>query len=138
MKVDLMSLVNERSKSVTSGQKKIKKLFSDVCDISCEFAEYANEKKFITALAECIPEDDIIVLAAESMLFPAFKKFVAKALNLEMKNSKAVAKAILASNPDISEDEILKQSLIPAGTKPLLTNDGMYSGFAIKSKQRHI
>lgn len=138
MVVKLMSLGLETTPKIVKAQAMIEETLEKYLDCNEKFTQYNNEKLFLTELSNSVKQDDVIVLVAESELFAPFKSFVAKAFQLRKKPSRQIIKLLRASCPEIKPDtqEFKNQILIPSGATPLLSNDGLYSGFAIKSNNQ--
>lgn len=138
MVVNLMSLGLETTPKIVKAQEMIEATLEKYLDCNEKFTQYNNEKLFLTELSNSVKQDDVIVLATEPELFAPFKSFVAKAFQLRKKPNRQIIKLMRASFPEIKPDttEFKNQILIPSGSTPLLSNDGLYSGFAIKSNNQ--
>ncbi len=138
MVVNLMSLGLETTPKIVNAQEMIEATLEKYLDCNEKFTQYNNEKLFLKELSNSVKQDDVIVLATEPELFAPFKSFVAKAFQLRKKPSRQIVKLMRASCPEIKPDtqEFKNQILIPSGSTPLLSNDGLYSGFAIKSNNQ--
>ncbi|MEG0979044.1 MAG: SpoIID/LytB domain-containing protein [Oscillospiraceae bacterium] len=138
MEIKLMSLGLELSPDIVESQAMVETTIGKLFDQTVKFDSFNSEKLFITELSNAVKQEDIIVLAAESELFLPFKSFIAKAFQIKKKINKQIAKQIRSVHPEIKpdSDQFEGQATIPVGAVPLLSDDGMFSGFAIKSNQR--
>ena len=138
MVVKLMSLGLETTPQIIEAQGMIESAFEKHLECSEKFKQYNSEKLFLTELSKAVTQDDVIVLSAEAELFAPFKSFVAKAFQLKKRQNRQISKLIKSSCPEIKTDiEMLEaQSTIPVGAVPLLSHDGLHSGFAIKSNNQ--
>ncbi|NCC86395.1 MAG: SpoIID/LytB domain-containing protein [Clostridia bacterium] len=138
MGVKLMSLGLETTSQIIEAQEMIEAAFKKILECSEKFTQYNSEKLFLTELSKAVTQDDVIVLSAEAELFVPFKSFVAKAFQLKKRQNRQISKLIKSSCPEIKTDTetFESQSTIPVGAVPLLSHDGLYSGFAIKSNNQ--
>ncbi len=138
MEIKLMSLGLETTPEITKCQGMIESAFNEFFDQEVKFEQYNSEKIFVTELSNSVKNDDIIVLATESELFVPFKNFIAKAFKLNKKYNRHIAKKIKFSHPEIKPESDLfeAQSTIPSNSTPIFSDDGLYTGFAVKSNQQ--
>ncbi len=126
----------EVTPSIRESQLAIESAFKSVLDDAFSFKNFSNEKIFLSELSNAVAESKIVVLCADPSLYKAFKTFVANAFNLKMKANKTISKAIISSHPELDDDAVSEQALIPAGASPLVSEDGLYSGYGIKAKKQ--
>lgn len=126
----------EVTPSIRESQLAIESAFKSVLDDDFSFKNFSNEKIFLSELSNAVAESKIVVLCADPSLYKAFKTFVANAFNLKMKANKTISKAIISSHPELDDEAVFEQALIPAGASPLVSEDGLYSGYGIKAKKQ--
>lgn len=126
----------EVTPSIRESQLAIESAFKSVLDDDFSFKNFSNEKIFLSELSNAVAESKIVVLCADPSLYKAFKTFVANAFNLKMKANKTISKAIISSHPELDDEAVSEQALIPAGASPLVSEDGLYSGYGIKAKKQ--
>lgn len=133
MDIKLMCLGNEVSPSMATAQKAIENDFKAVFDGEFKFTNYGSEKEFIQALSGAIETEDVLVLACQPELYTAFKSFVANAFSFKARPVKAIQRLIQESAPTVSSETVLNHSLIPVDADAILSQDGLYSGYAVNA-----
>lgn len=133
MDIKLMCLGNEVSPSMATAQKAIENDFKAVFDGEFKFTNYGSEKEFIQALSGAIETEDVLVLACQPELYTAFKSFVANAFTFKARPVKAIQRLIQESAPTVSSETVLNHSLIPVDADAILSQDGLYSGYAVNA-----
>lgn len=136
MVLSLFSMVAEISPSARESQQAIETAFKTILDEEFSFKNFSNEKMFLSALSEAVAESKIVVLCAEPGIYKAFGTFVANAFNLKMRANKTISKAIISSHPELDDDTVSVHATIPVGAFPLVSEDGLYSGYGIKAKKQ--
>ena len=131
-----MSLGTELTHGVLDAQSAIEHAFKRTLDEEYTFESFQNEKDFIKELTDAVSTTYMVVLATEPALFNAFKNFISKSFNFKLKPNKTILKAINEKHPELSEEAKIAQSLIPSIATPILSQDGVYSGFAVKTKKQ--
>ena len=133
MDIKLMCLGNEVSPAMATAQKAIENDFKAVFDGEFKFTNYGSEKEFIQALSGAIETEDVLVLACQPELYTAFKSFVANAFTFKARPVKAIQRLIQESAPTVSSETVLNHSLIPVDADAILSQDGLYSGYAVNA-----
>ena len=133
MDIKLMCLGNEVSSAMAKAQKSIENDFKAVFDGEFKFTNYGSEKEFIQALSGAIETEDVLVLACQPELYTAFKSFVANAFTFKARPVKAIQRLIQESAPTVSSETVLNHSLIPVDADAILSQDGLYSGYAVNA-----
>ena len=133
MDIKLMCLGNEISAPMATAQKAIENDLKAVFAGNYTFSNYGSEKEFIAALSGAIENDDILILSCQPELYTAFKSFVASAFSFKARPVKAIQRLIQESAPAVSSETILNHSLIPVDADALLSQDGLYSGYAVNA-----
>lgn len=133
MDIKLMCLGNEVSSAMAKAQKSIENDFKAVFDGEFKFTNYGSEKEFINALSGAIETEDVLVLACQPELYTAFKSFVANAFTFKARPVKAIQRLIQESAPAVSSETVLNHSLIPVDADAILSQDGLYSGYAVNA-----
>ena len=133
MDIKLMCLGNEVSSAMAKAQKSIENDFRAVFDGEFKFTNYGSEKEFIQALSGAIETEDVLVLACQPELYTAFKSFVANAFTFKARPVKAIQRLIQESAPTVSSETVLNHSLIPVDADAILSQDGLYSGYAVNA-----
>ncbi len=136
MKLSLFSLGSEETLAIKESQVAIENAFHQILDEPYKFTNFTNEKLFLTELSTAVARDSMIVAAAEPQYFKAFKNFICNAFQLKCKPSKTITGLIQFVHPEATDDFIEEQANIPTGATPLVTQDGLYSGFGIKAKNQ--
>lgn len=133
MDIKLMCLGNEISAPMATAQKTIEKDLKAVFDGDFQFTNYGSEKEFIRGLSEAIENDDMLILTCQPELYTAFKSFVAGAFTFKARPVKAIQRLIQEAAPSVSSETILNHSLIPVDADAILSQDGLYSGYAVNA-----
>lgn len=133
MDTKLMCLGNEISVNMATAQKAIENDFKAVFDGNFKFQNYGSEREFIEALGEAIENDDLLVLTCQPELYVAFKSFVASAFSFKARPVKTIQTLIRESAPSVSNETIFNHSLIPVNADAILSQDGLYSGYAVNA-----
>lgn len=133
MDIKLMCLGNEISSSMAAAQQAIENDLKAVFEGDFKFTNYGSEKEFIQALSGAIQEEDLLILTCQPELYTAFKSFVASAFSFKARPVKAIQRLIQESAPAVSSETVLNHSLIPVDADALLSQDGLYSGYAVNA-----
>ena len=132
----LLSLGTELTAGVRESQTAVESAFGHILDEKYTFNYFQNEKDFLEELSNALESDHMIVLGSEPILYNAFKTFVCKSFQLKCRPNKTILKRISELHPELDEATINAQAQIPTNATPLLSEDGIYSGFAVKSKRQ--
>lgn len=133
MDIKLLNLGNEISVDMAKAQKAIENDFQAVFEGNFKFTNYGSEKEFIQALSGAIESEDLLVLTCQPELYVAFKSFVASAFSFKARPVKAVQRLISEAAPAVSSETALNHSLVPVDGTALLSQDGLYSGYAVNA-----
>lgn len=136
MKLSLFSLGAEETIAIKESQVAIENAFHQILDEPYKFTNFTNEKLFLTELSTAVARDSMIVAAAEPQYFKAFKSFICNAFQLKCKPSKTVIGLVQFVHPELTDDIVEEHANIPSGATPLVSQDGLYSGFGIKAKNQ--
>lgn len=138
MNVKLMSLGLDITPQNQQAYEKIEQFANKYYKSEEKFNQCKSQKAFITQLSKSVEEDDVIILTTETSLYGPFKSFLSKAFNLTKKRNKKIITVLKSTYPELKGDlkEFKSQSAIPLGSVPLLSQDGKYSGFVIKSNKK--
>lgn len=136
MALSLFALGAEVTPNIREAQVAIENAFFQILDERHTFKNFTNEKLFLTELSTAVAADSIIVAGAEPAYFKAFRNFVCNSFSLKCKPNRTISSLIEFVHPELSDDFIAEQSSIPATATPLVTQDGLYSGFGIKAKKQ--
>ncbi len=136
MILSLFSLCPEVTASIKESQIAIENAFAGILDEKYEFKNYSSEKLFLSDFATAIAEDSIIVATAEPAYYLAFKNFICNAFQMKCKPNKNISSWIIENHPEMLDDEVEPHSNIPVNATPLLSQDGINSGFGLKVKKQ--
>ena len=87
------------------------------------------------AIREALPLNDILLIFAEQSMFNDAKIAICEAFSFDMIHSEAVMQHLRGLG---EEDDYTYHTLMPKNSTPFPLNDGLYSGFAIHSKDQTI
>lgn len=136
MVLSLFSLSAELTSAARESQIAIENAFKSILDEQYSFENFSDEKVFLEHLSAAVATDKIVVLCAEPSLYKAFKAFVINAFNLKLKPNKNIIKIINETHPDLDDEVVNEHASVPSGAVPLVSQDGIYSGFGIKAKKQ--
>lgn len=136
MILSLFSLCPEETPSIKESQIAIENAFKSILDEKYEFKNYSSEKMFLADFSTAIAEDSIIVATAEPEYFVAFKKFICNAFQMKTKVNKSVSAWIAQAHPDMLDEDIEPYADLPVNSTPLMSQDGINSGFGLKVKKQ--
>ena len=136
MNIKLMCLGTDLSMETVAAQDKIVEKFNQVLKTETAFENYGSEKTFIKGLGEAVTTEDIIVLATQADLFLPFKKFVASAFQFKQRPVKTVQKLIKEIYPELDAELINSHAMLPTDATAILTNDGLYTAYAVKAEDQ--
>ncbi len=97
------------------------------------FDHYGSETSFLKGLNEAVEQDDIILLTVRADLFQAFKTFLAGQFSFKQKPQKTVRHLIAETHPELEKDTIKELALLPVKSDVFISQDGLYSGYAIRT-----
>ncbi len=139
MKLNFLNLGIELTADMRAAQERILDTFQealgDVCQIP-DFVGYATESSFLDGFRASLDDSDVVVVTVDPELFPLFKKFMGDALGLKMRSNRSLQKHLQKTCPDLPPEAIPEQAELPAEADALLSEDGLYSGFAIKANRQ--
>ena len=87
------------------------------------------------AIQEALPENDILLIMADEKMFNDAKIAICEAFSFDMIHSEAVMQHLRGLDDD---EDYTYHTLMPTNSTPFPLNDGLYSGFAIHSKDQTI
>lgn len=95
------------------------------------FSVFPTIKAMLPTFAEALKGEGLIVLALDKAKFITVHQKLCAALSLESEPNAEIYR-LLAENTALSPEEIVKNATVPKNAKLFLTEDGMYSGFAVQ------
>ncbi len=139
MKLNFLNLGIELTADMRTAQERILNAFQealgDVCQVP-DFIGYATEASFLEGFRASLDDSDVVVVTVDPDLFPLFKKFMSDALGLKMRSNRSLQKHLQKTCPNLPPEAVLEQAELPADADALLSEDGLYSGFAIKANRQ--
>lgn len=136
--ISMLSLVENQSPFVSHAQQQITEAVLKFFPNANRFTEYKNTRELLCGLSEAFSQSEVVILGAESSLYLSLKRLLVKVLKLEDENNADILAAIAESGEDVAENVVAAHSLIPKGACLFISEDGFYSGFALKSGKQHL
>lgn len=133
MNFNFMCLGVDMTPDMQKAQDIILKDFSQAYAGNFQFVDYGSEKDFMEGLNKAVEQDDIIVLTVQAELYMAFKQFIANQFKFKVKPTKTIQRLIVGTYPELDKETVLKQADMPTKADIMISEDGLYSGYAIRT-----
>ena len=133
MNFSFLCLGVDMTPDMQTAQDLILKEFSQAYTGDFHFENFGSENKFMDGLHKAVEDSDIIVLTVRADLFPAFKDFIGGQFQFKPKPQKTIRRLIVGTYPDMEKDEVLRQAAIPSKADAIISQDGLYSGYALRT-----
>lgn len=133
MNFNFMCLGVDLTPDMQKAQDIILKDFSQAYAGDFQFVNYGSEKSFIDGLSKAVEKDDIIVLTVQAELYMAFKQFIANRFKFKVKPQRTIQRLIVGTYPELDKEVMLKQASMPIKADVMISEDGLYSGYAIRT-----
>ncbi len=112
------------------------RVISVISESGIYFESFSDPNLLFEEISKALNDTDVILIGVESNLFLKFKPVLIKAFNFTPAYSEKINNAISA---DISEEKLRKaHTLVPNESIELVSKDGIYSGFYVKSEEQTI
>ncbi|HZK38978.1 MAG TPA: SpoIID/LytB domain-containing protein [Clostridia bacterium] len=137
-KISLISLVENDSVFVSHAHKRIADVVTGFCPEAGTFESFKDAKSMLKGLSASFSHSKIVVVCAEKSRYIYLKKLLFQALNLESEASDMIATAITQHAPEENAEAKLSHTLLVNNSTVFLSEDGLFSGFAVKSGKQHL
>ncbi len=137
MKVRLLSLNLDKAMPFVRFQARITSSLKNYLDEDAGFKNCSNMRTVFEELQDAINEDELILIAVDNKHYLKLKTAIGQAFETEMTYSSSVLN-MLESNESITEEERKEFSLFPEPASVFLSNDGLYSAFALGNGEQAI
>ncbi len=137
-KISLLALVENNSAFISHAQNQIVESALEVFPEAGIFEIFDNAKEMLHGLSKAFSHSKIVIVGADCSVYLSLKKLLLHALSLEGEKSKIIMSKISEDGKDFSESSALSHSLIPRDATVFVSEDGLFSGFALKSGKQHL
>ncbi|MGI6249270.1 MAG: SpoIID/LytB domain-containing protein [Acutalibacteraceae bacterium] len=138
VKLSLIALIKEPSVFSSYAQESIFNAISASFPDAQPFKVYQDHKKMIGGLAKAFSDSEVVVLCADNARFLFLKRILFKVLALSVEKSQPIADLIENLGEDKPDKTADSHSLVPVDSTVFLSDDGLYSGFALQSGKQHL
>ncbi|MBQ3004389.1 MAG: hypothetical protein IJM97_05420 [Clostridia bacterium] len=133
MKIKFLSLDTTSSLSLDVSQRLIYDALSGYFDKPEDFKRSNDPRTFLADLSEAFKNHDVVFVGAETSVYLATKKILAKALSLPTEVNENIRSLISVASSRTSEEERNEHATMPVGAIDLASDNGLFSGFAFNS-----
>jgi SpoIID/LytB domain protein len=137
-KITLISLIKDNSVFVNHAQNRIFGSVSKIFPDTGAFEVFEDAKEMLGVLSKAFSHSKAVVVCAEPPHYLHLKKLLLRALSIESETSESIRSAIKEFVPDCSEVTAEAHSLMPKDATLFVSEDGLFSGFAVKSGKQHL
>lgn len=111
-------------------------VISKINDNSVYFESFSDPNQLFKGISSALESSEVLLIGVETGYFLKFKPVLIKAFNLSPSYSEKIDNAI---GSEILEEKLRKaHSLVPEGAVELVSENGLYSGFYVKSAEQYI
>lgn len=133
MKIKFLSLDTTSSLSLDVSQRLIFDSIAKYFDEADPFKRSNEPGTFLKDLSASFSGTDVVLVGAETSVYLATKKLLAKALSLPTAVNKNIRDLISFASSRTSEEESDEHSTIPIGAVEFPSDNGLFSGYAFKA-----
>ena len=135
MRTKVLSLNVDRSMSFSRFQARIESSINNFTD-DCVFQQFEDIREMFVALQSALENDELIITAVDVKNYLKFKNALIQAFGTEVVYNSSVLKRL----ENLSLDDKKKQafSAFPEPATVFLSDDGMYSGFAMANDSQYL
>lgn len=137
-KLSLISLVKDGSVFVSHAHSRIAGVTAEFYPEVGTFECFPDAKELLEYLSASFSHAKIVIVCAETSRYIYLKKVLFQALSLENEPFDTILGAIAEHSADESSESGLSHALAPKGSTVFLSEDGLFSGFAVKSGKQHL
>lgn len=140
MNLKLISVSGNKQEKISTVQIRIFEVALEVLPKTDGFDNYDNSKDFLLGLSQAFEHDDMILVAVDTDIYLEQKQLILRSLHLKGELNNKIVKAISnsTSDDDPSTKIITSHSVVPQGAEVFLTENGLYSGFAVRSGDQRL
>ena len=138
-RISMLSIYERKSAFISHAQHQIREVALRLYPDADAFEVYENTGELMRGLSAAFSHCETVILGVDCSLYLNLKKLLIQVLVLEGEQSRIIAETIAEKNEDdFGETLIDAHALIPKGAKTFLSEDGLFSGFALKSGKQHL
>ncbi|MGN0526518.1 MAG: hypothetical protein ACI4IF_03710 [Acutalibacteraceae bacterium] len=132
MKIKAFSFEKNSLKTATVKSK----ITAELTESGVYFESFTDSNELFNEISNSLSNSDAILIGIESDFYLKFKSVIIKAFNFTPAYSEKIENAIGSS---ITDEKLLKaHTLVPNECAELLSEDGLFSGFFVKSADQYI
>lgn len=137
-KISLISFVEDETVFISHAHNRIAGLVGEFYSKAGAFESFTGAKDMLKGLSASFSHSKIVVVSATASRYLYFKKLLFQALNLETEASDVILTAIAQHASEESAEARLSHATVPKNSTVFLSEDGLLSGFAVKSGKQHL
>lgn len=134
MNISFIALNISGAETVQSAADKIRSSFSEVG--RCDFRLCGSMAQVSTALSDAFANSDIVAVGAEPSVYSKAKLAILRAMHIKTQLDSRVRERI-GDMADLDSQQLSLHCAMPENASVFLSDDGLYSGFAIRSGRQH-
>ncbi len=134
MNISFIALNISGAETVQSAADKIRSSFSAVG--RCDFRLCGSMAQVSTALSDAFANSDIVAVGAEPSVYSKAKVAILRAMHIKTQLDSSV-RARIGDMVDLDAQQLSLHCAMPENASVFLSDDGLYSGFAIRSGRQH-
>ncbi len=136
MNMRLFSLCRDGENIPVKLEIKIIGSLNNFADDDISFSDCTSLKELFGGLSGALKESEFVVIAVSGSVYNGVKLKLMKALSIKSEQNEAVLNKI--KDLDLSQEAAEKNAAMPENATVFLSNDGVYSGFAVKKGKQTI
>lgn len=111
-------------------------VISKISENSVYFDSFSDPNQLFKCISQALETSEVLLIGVETGYYLKFKPVLIKAFNLSPSYSEKIDNAI---GSEILEEKLRKaHSLVPENAVELISENGLYSGFYVKSAEQYI
>ncbi len=134
MNVSFIALNTSGAETVQSAADRIRSSFAELG--RCDFRLCSSMAQVSSALSDAFSNSDVVAVGAEPSVYSKAKVAILRAMHVHTKLNEEI-KARIGENGSLDAQQLSLHCVMPESADVFLSDDGMFSGFAIKSGKQH-
>lgn len=137
-KISLISLVEDNNIFASHAHSLIAGVVAKFCPEAVAFENFAGARDMLKGLSASFSRSKIVVVSAETSRYIYLKKLLFQTLSLETETSDTILNTITQRSPDENAEAKISHATVAKNSTVFLSEDGLVSGFAVKSGKQHL
>lgn len=134
MNISFIALNISGAEAVQSAADKIRSSFSEVG--RCDFRLCGSMAQVSTALSDAFANSDIVAVGAEPSVYSKAKLAILRAMHIKTQLDSRIKERI-GDMANLDAQQLSLHCAMPENASVFMADDGLYSGFAIRSGRQH-